>query len=68
MVKSGEFAQKRRQQALDWMWSLIDSGLWARFRHHSAVSKELPRLSEAVTRGGMTPVAAATRLLALMQS
>jgi LAO/AO transport system kinase len=66
MVKSGEFAQKRRQQAIDWMWSLIDSGLRACFRHHSAVSKELPQLSEAVTRGSLTPIAAATRLLALM--
>jgi hypothetical protein len=28
---------KRRRQALDWMWTLIDAGLRSRFRHHAGV-------------------------------
>ena len=65
MEKSGEWAGKRRRQAVDWMWNLIESGLRGAFRNHPDVRAELPRLSEAVEHGRMTPSAAAAKLLAL---
>ena len=34
MTESGELEAKRQRQAVDWMWTLIDSGLRGRFRHH----------------------------------
>ena len=43
MAESGELEAKRQRQAVDWMWSLIDSGLRARFRQN-------PRSSTAWTR------------------
>jgi len=67
MQRSGEWAEKRRRQAVDWMWNLIESGLRAAFRHHPEVRAELPRLSEAVEHGRMAPSAAAAKLLALVQ-
>ena len=64
MTASGELQAKRRRQAVDWMWSLIDAELRARFRHHPAVRDSLDRLTAAVIRGTVTPSAAARELLA----
>ena len=63
LTATGEFAAKRRRQAVDWMWNLIDSGLRHYFREHPAVSATLPDLSRAVAEGLTTPGAAAHRLL-----
>ncbi|MCG6877147.1 MAG: methylmalonyl Co-A mutase-associated GTPase MeaB [Betaproteobacteria bacterium] len=66
MRACGDFEARRRRQALDWMWSLIDAGLRARFHGNPAVKHELDRVSRAVNEGAVTPVAAAERLLGLM--
>ncbi len=66
LTESGELADKRRRQSLDWMWQLIDSGLRHRFRDHPAVKTALPNTIQAVVDGGMTPTVAAHRLLNLM--
>jgi LAO/AO transport system kinase len=60
---SGELAARRRQQALSWMWQLIDAELLQRFRRHHGVQAQLPRLSRSVERGEVTPYAAARALL-----
>ena len=65
LTASGEFAARRRHQALAWMWQQIDSGLHHRFRQHPAVKTALAELSVAVEAGTTTPAAAAQRLLAL---
>lgn len=64
MTASGELQARRRRQAVDWMWSLIDAELRARFRHHPAVRESLDRLTAAVSQGTVTPSAAARELLA----
>lgn len=66
LAASGEFAARRRHQALAWMWQQIDSGLRQRFREHPAVQSALAELSVSVEAGGTTPAAAAQRLLALV--
>ncbi len=66
LTASGELADKRRRQSLDWMWQLIDSGLRHRFRDHPAVKTALPNTTQAVADGDMTPTVAAHRLLNLM--
>jgi LAO/AO transport system kinase len=63
MEDSGERAAKRRRQAIDWMWTLIDGELRNRFRHHEGVKYDLDKVSRCVTAGSMTPAAAAHRLL-----
>ena len=60
---SGELTQKRQQQSLQWMWSLIEEGLKRRFRRHPEIIKRLPRVSRAVQKGSITPTAAAEQLL-----
>ncbi|MBI3916540.1 MAG: methylmalonyl Co-A mutase-associated GTPase MeaB [Betaproteobacteria bacterium] len=64
MTASGELQARRRRQAVDWMWGLIDVELRARFRRHPAVRDSLDRLTAAVSRGALTPSAAALELLA----
>jgi LAO/AO transport system kinase len=63
MTASGEFEEKRRKQALAWMWSLIDSGLRHFFHAHPAVHAALPGLLHDVAEGRTTPGVAASRLL-----
>ena len=60
---TGEFAARRRHQALSWMWQLIDSGLRRHFRHHPRVQENLPALTRSVEQGHTTPAAAAFALL-----
>jgi LAO/AO transport system kinase len=60
---TGEFAAKRRHQALSWMWQLIDSGLHQHFRHDPRVRDNLPALTQSVEQGHTTPAAAAVALL-----
>jgi LAO/AO transport system kinase len=66
LTASGEFAAKRRHQALAWMWQQIDSDLRNRFREHPAVKSALAELSVSVEAGTTTPTVAAQRLLALV--
>ena len=63
LSRSGEIEQKRRQQAVDWMWSLIDEGLKDRCMRHPEVKKQLPRTLREVERGSLAPTAAADKLL-----
>ncbi|MDO8788348.1 MAG: methylmalonyl Co-A mutase-associated GTPase MeaB [Sulfuritalea sp.] len=65
LTASGEFAAKRRHQALAWMWQQIDAGLRGHFRENPAVKSALAELSVSVESGATTPAAAAQRLLAL---
>jgi LAO/AO transport system kinase len=62
---SGELAQRRKKQALDWMWALVEEGLRDRFYKNVDVSKALPEIVKAVENGRTAPTAAAHRLLDL---
>jgi LAO/AO transport system kinase len=61
MTQSGQWADKRRRQAVDWMWNQIEARLHDAFREHPDVRAELPRLTEAVEQGRVTPSAARAR-------
>jgi LAO/AO transport system kinase len=62
---SGELEAKRRKQALDWMWALVEESLRDRFYHNQKVQKALPDIIEAVEHQSIAPTAAAHRLLHL---
>ncbi len=66
LTTTGEFAARRRHQALAWMWQQIDSGLRSRFREHPSVKSALAELSSSVEAGVTTSTAAAQRLLGLV--
>ena len=66
LTGTGEFSEKRRRQAKDWLWALVEEGLRFRFRRHSGVQRRLPQLLRAVESGSVAPTVAATELLELL--
>jgi LAO/AO transport system kinase len=64
LTPTGEFEQKRKHQALAWMWQMIESGLHQQFNDHPGVQASLSHLSRSVEDGQTTPAAAAHALLA----
>ena len=64
----GRFVARRREQALNWMWELVNANLLAEFRRHPAVSAALTETVAAVTRSELAPASAARALLDLFGS
>jgi LAO/AO transport system kinase len=60
---SGEREVRRRKQAQDWMWSLVEEGLRSAFRAHPEVSRQVASLEQAVQNREITPASAARALL-----
>ncbi len=60
---SGELESRRKRQAREWMWSLLEDGLMSAFRGQAEVANEIARLEAAVEARETTPGAAAQRLL-----
>jgi LAO/AO transport system kinase len=65
LTEAGELAEKRRLQAIDWMWSLVENGLKDRFFGNQKVKAQLPAIVAAVEKGKTTPTVAAHELLSL---
>jgi LAO/AO transport system kinase len=65
---SRELEEKRRQQAVDWMWSLVDDGLKERFVRQPDIKKQLPRILREVERGTLASTAAADKLLFMLDN
>ncbi|HSO19076.1 MAG TPA: methylmalonyl Co-A mutase-associated GTPase MeaB, partial [Desulfosarcina sp.] len=65
---TGELAEKRRRQALAWMWSRIEDGLRERFFGHPAVSRQLRMTEAKVARGELSAIVAAEELLFLLDN
>lgn len=63
LKQSGEFDEKRRLQAHDWMWTLVTDDLKDLFMRDKSVAGLLPQLQAGVGNGATTPGAAARRLL-----
>ena len=65
---SSEFAARRQQQAMAWMWELIQARLQADFRQHPAVRERLPGLLTEVRESRVAPSVAARALLAAFEA
>ena len=64
---SGEFAARRKSQALAWMWDIVHARLQTDFRHHAVVREALPKTLRDVTEARIAPSAAARTLLNLFE-
>jgi LAO/AO transport system kinase len=67
MKKTGEFEHKRKEQAVEWMWNLVDDGLKKKFMETSIIQKEIPKVSKKVKQGLISPSAAAEELLSYLK-
>jgi LAO/AO transport system kinase len=65
---TGELEEKRRRQALDWMWMLIEEGLKEKFRSNPKIKKLLPRIIRDIEKGLASPTEAAEELLGLLEN
>lgn len=63
LTATGELQEKRQEQALDWMWTLVDEGLKERFYQNPSIKKLLPTISRDVEKGATSPTTAAGGLL-----
>ncbi len=66
LLDSGELEHKRRSQAVDWMWSLVEQGLKERFYRNSEIKKQLTQITRSVENGTTAPTLAAGELLFLL--
>ncbi len=65
LTASGELDIKRKKQALDWMWTILEEGLLIRFKQDERIKNKLSKMIGAVETGNMAPTAAAMELLSL---
>ncbi len=61
---NGKLVERRKQQALSWMWERIDAGLKQAFRQDPAVAGLLPKMIMEVVSGQLPASTAAQNLLA----
>lgn len=68
LTQAGELAAKRKEQALQWMWSLIQEGLNDRFNRHPQIRRHLKTTVTKVRQGEVAPTTAAQQLLFLLDN
>ena len=68
LIRSGEFAERRRGQQVKWMWALLEERLLAPLRTNPAFKTRLPELEAAVADGRLSPVLAADEVSRLLNT
>jgi LAO/AO transport system kinase len=63
LSESGELADKRRRQQVDWTWTMVRDTLLTRLQEHPGVRALAPDLEREVADGELTPTLAAERIL-----
>ncbi|AKK27547.1 methylmalonyl Co-A mutase-associated GTPase MeaB [Mycobacterium sp. EPa45] len=64
LSKAGEFDARRREQQVDWTWSMVRDAVLDRVLNHPAVRSQRSEIERQVREGELTPALAAQRLLA----
>ncbi|HVV13139.1 methylmalonyl Co-A mutase-associated GTPase MeaB [Amycolatopsis sp.] len=63
LAESGELDAKRKQQQVDWTWSMVREQLLGRLAEHPGVRGIVPEVESAVRNGELTATLAAQRIL-----
>lgn len=66
MNASGDFAARRREQQVRWMWAMLEDRLKSKLRSDPAVRAKVKQTEAAVADGRMTPAVAADTVSALL--
>jgi LAO/AO transport system kinase len=67
MIASGEFAERRRQQQVKWMWTMLEQRLMARLRADPAVRAKVKQTEVLVADGRISPALAAEQIAELLR-
>jgi LAO/AO transport system kinase len=67
MNASGEFAARRRQQQVKWMWSMLEQRMMARLRADASVRARVKKIEAEVADGRITPALAAEQITEMLR-
>jgi LAO/AO transport system kinase len=67
MQASGEFAARRREQQVKWMWSMLEERWRSRLRADATIRSKVKQAEAAVADGKMTPAVAADQIAQLLE-
>jgi LAO/AO transport system kinase len=67
MQASGEFAERRRQQQVKWMWSMLEQRMLARLRADPSMRAKVKRTEAEVAGGRISPALAAEQIAELLR-
>ncbi|MBF0560958.1 MAG: methylmalonyl Co-A mutase-associated GTPase MeaB [Alphaproteobacteria bacterium] len=62
LTDTGELAEKRRQQQIQWMWAMLDDKLMRSLRRHPKVVSMLTNIEQEIVDGHLTPTVAVERI------
>jgi GTPase len=66
MNASGDFAARRREQQVKWMWSMLEQRMLARLRADASTRAKVKKIESDVADGRLTPSVAAEQILELL--
>jgi GTPase len=67
MNASGEFAARRREQQVKWMWSMLEQRIMARLRSDPAIRARVKKTEAEVADGRISPAVAAEQIAELLR-
>jgi LAO/AO transport system kinase len=67
MNASGEFASRRQQQQVKWMWSMLEQLTMARLRSDASVRAKVKRIETEVAAGRVSPALAAEQIAEILR-
>ena len=67
MNASGEFAARRREQQVKWMWSMLEQRMMARLRADPAIRAKVKKTEAEVADGRITPAVAAEQIAEMLK-
>ena len=67
MNASGDFAARRRDQQIKWMWSMLEQRMLARLRADSSIRAKVKKIEGEVAAGRLTPSLAAEEIVELLR-
>jgi LAO/AO transport system kinase len=67
MSECGEFATRRREQQVKWMWSMLEQRMLARLRSEPSMRAKVKRIESEVADGHVTPSLAAEQIAEMLK-
>ena len=67
MNASGDFAARRRDQQVKWMWTMLEDRLKARLRGDPSIRAKVKQAEAEVANGRVTPAIAAEQIAELLR-
>jgi LAO/AO transport system kinase len=67
MSASGEFASRRREQQVKWMWSMLEQRIMARLRSDPAIRAKVRKIESEVADGRVAPALAADQIAGMVK-